>query len=358
MLLLILLNFTLPGVLNQGDRLFYYDARSLGLGGNTTVLEKSINPAGIGLSEKIQAFGSGFLFTGTEKRGLRVYDSYGNNIGISTISINRTTKPDFIPAGFVIPVNILRFGIRYYRLQDFNYLYHYDYRDDFYQIVKTVDNVYSGSLNSIAPLLGINYKWINIGVERTFVHGKIERELKILFPDQDDSITSISYNLSGNGAKVGMLLAPSMYFRFAYYYCPSFKVSGDTISLDYPVSHNFGILYQPPHRVPTKFAVELNYELWNEPIFVYKFGIEHTILYNYSLRYGFCLFPDNNEPAIWTTNLTLGFGIHLKNYFFDLGFAYGKRDYANTDFGGLDIDRKYIFDEAQSHLIFSFGFRI
>ncbi|MGB9721348.1 MAG: hypothetical protein ACPL28_07730 [bacterium] len=358
MLILFLINFTLPGVLDRGDRIFYYDARSLGLGGNITVLENSINPASCGLTEKVQFIISGFLFSGTEKRGLRVYDSYGNNIGTSTISVNRTTEPDFTPAGLVMPLKFFRFGLKYYRVQDFNYLYHYDYRDDFYQIVKTVDNTYSGSLNSIAPFLGISYKGISIGLEQAFIYGAIVEELKTLFPEGEDSITNISYNLSGDNTKLGFMFAPSINFAFAYYYCDKLLVSDNDNSLNYPASHNFGILYQPPHRVPTKFVAEIDYELWNKPILVYKFGVEHTVLYNYFLRYGFCIFPDYNEPAIWTTNLTLGFGGQLRNYFFDLGYAFGKRDYANTDFGGLGIEKKYIFDETQNYFIFSFGFKI
>jgi len=358
MLLLLLLNFTLPGVLTYGDRIFYYDARSLSLGGNLTVLENNINPASSGLSDKIQFNFSGFLYAGTEKRGLRVYDSYGNNIGIATISINHTTEHNFAPAGFIMPVKIFRFGLRYYRFQDFNYLYHYDYRDDFYQITRTVDNVYSGSLNSIAPLIGINFKGINIGVEQGFIYGAIKSDLKILYPQGEDSITSISHNLSGNNTKIGFIFAPSLHLRFAYYYNNILRVTDKDDSLSYPARHNFGVYYQPPHRVPTKFVAEVDYELWNEPVFIYKFGVEHTILYNYYLRYGFCIFPDYIEPAIWTTNLTIGFGVQLKNYYFDAGLAYGKRDYANTDFGGLGIKEKYIFDETQNYFLLSFGFKL
>ncbi|MEO0206056.1 MAG: hypothetical protein ABIL22_05220 [candidate division WOR-3 bacterium] len=257
-----------------------------------------------------------------------------------------------------MPVRSLRFGLKYYRIQDFNYLYHYDYRDDFYQIIKTVDNRYYGSLNAIAPFLGISYKGISIGVEQAFIYGAITKELKTLFPEGEDSVTSISWNSSGDNTKIGLMFAPSINFAFGYYYRHKFAVSDGLGSLDYPVSHNFGIFYQPPHRVPTKFVAEVDYELWNEPIFVYKFGVEHRILYNYFLRYGFCIFPDCNEPAIWTTNLTLGFGGQVRNYFFDVGFAYGKRDYENTDFGGFDLDKNYIFDETQNHFIFSFGFKI
>lgn len=358
MFLLIILNFTLPGVLHNGDRIFFYDARSLGLGGNLTVLENNLNPASSGLVDSPCFNFNGILYTGTEKRGLRVYDDYGNNIGIATISINRTSDLAVEPAGFLLPIKFIRFGVKYYRYQDFNYHYNYDYRDDFYQIIKTVDNLYTGSLNSIAPLVGINFKGINIGVEQGFIFGETEQDLKTLFPQGEDSITNIKQNWSGNNTKFGLIFSPTSHFRIGYYYVHKADVTSDTESVYFPTCHNFGAYYQPPHRVPTKFIAEIDYELWDEPFLIYKFGVEHTILYKYHLRYGFCIFPDYVEPAIWTTNITLGFGGQTGNYYFDIGYAFGKRDYTNTDFGGLGIENKYIFDETQNYILLSFGFKL
>jgi hypothetical protein len=355
-ILIFLFGFTLPGVLTQGDPVFYYDARSLGLGGNTTVLENGLNPASICLIDKILFFTGGFIFEQMERRGLRVYDSYGNNIGISTISVAHTRTLNFNPSGFVIPIKFFRAGARYYQIFDFNYQFYHEYRDDFYQIIKIVDNSYTGSLNIIAPLIGLTYKPLSVGLEPGFVFGKVESELRTVLSN-DDSISTEIRNLYGNGLSFGIILTPSSHLRFAYFYRGSFQVNGDD-TLKYPSFHNFGFYYQPPHRIPTKFVSEINYEFWREPLINYKFGIEHTILYDYFLRYGFSLIPDYNERAIWTTNLTLGLGVRLKNYYFDVGYAYGKRDYSNYDFGGLGIEQKLIFDETQNHFILSFGINL
>ena len=83
MLLLFLFGLTLPGVSSQGDRIFYRDARSLSLGGVSIVLEIPDNPASMGMVNEKSVFVSGMLVTQNERRGLRVYDSYGNNIGIT-----------------------------------------------------------------------------------------------------------------------------------------------------------------------------------------------------------------------------------------------------------------------------------
>ncbi len=351
------MSFTLPGVKNQGDYIFYYDAHSLGAGGNTTVIENTINPASIGLSDRILVNFGGFLYAGTEKRGLRVYDSYGNNIGISTITVNRITEPDFAPASLVIPFAFIRLGARYYQIYDFNYRYHYDYRDDFYQIIKTVDDYYYGSLKSISPLACFNYRRFYFGVEERFVYGDVKSEQNIIFPHDEDSITSTNYKFSGKSPRTGVLFVPSDHYGFAYYYTHRLEVADTNNTMVFPASHVLGIFYQPPQRVPTRFLAEIDYQLWNEPILIYKFGVEHTILYHYVLRYGFCLFPDHTQTAIWTTNITLGFGIQMKNYVFDAGFAYGKRDYKNSDFGGLGIEDIYIFDETHNHFQISAGFK-
>lgn len=358
MILLFILNFTLPGVSTRGDVLFYYDARSLGLGGNTTVLENNLNPASTCLNDRAQLNLGGLLFRGMEKRGLRVYDSYGNNIGISTISTNQINNLDFAPVSFIIPIKILRAGVKHYKFYDFGYYFSHTYRDYYYQVIKTVDNSYTGALNGIAPVIGLNYKFVNFGFESDIIYGSTKKELKTFYPAGEDSVKSISHNFSGNTFKFGCIFSPSVHFRLGYLYENNFEVIDGDVTLSYPVAHNIGIYYQPPHRIPTKFVAELNYELWDDPIFCYKFGIEHTILYAYSLRYGFCLLPDYNQNAIWTTIFTLGLGANFKNYYFDFGFAFGKRDYANTDFGGLGIEEKYIFDETQNHFILSFGFKL
>ncbi|MEO0095893.1 MAG: hypothetical protein ABIL18_06820 [candidate division WOR-3 bacterium] len=358
MLLLLILNFTLPGVSSQGDFVYYYDARSLGVGGNTTILENGLNPATIGLSEKIQINFSGFLYEGTEKRGLRVYDSYGNNIGISTVSVCQTSFLDLGPASVIVPIKFFSLGVKHYRMYDFRYYFNQTYRDNFYQIVKIVDNKYTGAVNALAPMVGVSYKGVSMGFESDFIYGAINNELKTIYPAAEDSIKRDSKNLSGTGFKFGIMYAPSLYIRIAYFLENKFKVFAESDTFEYPMGHNIGFYYQPPYRIPTKFAMEINYKMWDEAIYFYKFGVEHTVLYNYAVRYGFCLYPDYNQNAIWTTNLTLGLGGQFKNYCFDVGFSLGKRDYANTDFGGLGIEEKYIFDETNIHYILSFGFKL
>ncbi|MCX7995268.1 MAG: hypothetical protein N3A65_05815 [candidate division WOR-3 bacterium] len=359
MVLLFLIGFTLPGVTTCGDVVFYYDARSLGLAGNTTILENNLNPASICLADRLYIYAGGVLFEGREKRGLRVYDSYGNNIGISTIAVNQTSKFDLAPLGVVVPVKLLRFRLNHYELYDFDYYFHKNYRDDFYQIVKIVDDSYRGGLKSISPGIGLNYKFLNIGLEYDFVYGRVERELRTYYPHTGvDSIRTLKRNFSGTSFKCGVILKPLSHFRLAYFFENSFELFDESDTLIYPTGHNFGFFYQPPHRVPTRFLAEMNYKLWDRAIFFYKFAVEHTLLINYAIRYGFCLFPDYNQPAVWSTNLTLGLGGNFKNYCFDFGFALGKRDYTNTDFGGLGIEGKQIFDEVHNHFLLSFGFRL
>jgi hypothetical protein len=114
-------------------------------------------------------------------------------------------------------------------------------------------------------------------------------------------------------------------------------------------------MYGPPGKVPTKFVAQVDMEMWDENIFSYKFGVEHMILNRYRLRYGFCIFPDYEQPVIWTTNLTVGFGIVSERYMLDIGYGYGKRDYQAFDFETFDVGNNYRFDETTNNLLISAG---
>ncbi|MEO0166233.1 MAG: hypothetical protein ABIL39_08860 [candidate division WOR-3 bacterium] len=353
-----LIAYTLPGVLTQGDAVFYYDASSLGLGGNTTVLENGLNPAGMCLADAISLKLGWVFFECREKRGLRVYDNYGNNIGIATIAVNQITILDLAPFSIMIPLKNLRFGVKYYKLYDFGYSFHHEYRDNFYQLVKIVDDSYAGGVKALSPGLGLSYKSLNIAVAQDLIYGSAKREMRIYYPHGEDSLKKEEWFFSTTTSQYGLILNISYHFRLGYFFEKNFSASVQDTTLLYPAGHNLGIYFQPPYRVPTKFVAELNYKLWRKRILSYKFGVEHSLLSDYAVRYGFCLLPDYNQPAIWTTSLTLGVGGNFKNYHFDFGFMLSKRDYANTDFGGLGIAERQFFDETQNHFVFSFGFKL
>ena len=358
MLILLIINFSLPGALNQGDRVFYFSARSLGIGGISDVLENGDNPAGSGLIRENFFFASAALASSNEKRGLRVYDSYGNNMGISTLSNNTSTNYNFAACALVIPLKSLRLGFKYRPIWDFNYFYRKEYRDDFYQITKIVEHKHTGDVHSVAPTIGFNYRFLNIGIEEKFLFGRNNREDKVIIPGTSDSISQSEMELSGTTMKLGAIMSPNLHFCLSYSYSLSYTLENeDGEDLKYPVAHSFGFMYQPAGRVPTKFLGEVAYENWTEPIIIYKFGMEHYILNNFTMRYGFCYFPDYEQRQIWTTVLTFGLGLKTGQSFFDLGFAYGKRDYSNSDFGGLDEELENLrFDESTSHFVLSGGF--
>jgi len=357
LLLLFIINFTLPGVINQGDRIFYTDARSLGLGGITVVLENGDNPGSSGLVNRISLMSSGAVSSFNEKRGLRVYDSYGNNIGISTLSNNTFVDVSLATSSIIIPFKFLRIGLKHQPVWHFNYSYRYVQRDDFYQITKTIDDDYTGIIYALVPVLGFTYKFINIGIEERFFYGKNSRTYRVIFPTAPDSSISSEAQYNGSTTKIGAILVPSIHFRVSYFYTFKYTLESDnTGDFSYPDVHSFGLFYQPPGRIPTRFMCEFNYENWNEPLFIYRFGVEHTILNSYALRYGFCLFPDYKQTAVWSTILTFGMGMKTDRFFIDLGFGYGKRDYLHSDFSGLDVgDYNLKFDETSGHFVFSSG---
>lgn len=364
-MLLFLISLTIPGISGQGDRIFYYDARSLSLGGVSIVLEIPGNPASMGLENEKRVSVSGRFAVQNERRGLRVYDSYGNNIGVSTVTNNTAYYPGVGSSSIVFPLKTLRVGLSYAPVWNYDYYYRYEQRDDFYQIVRVDELSHRGNAYSISPMLSFKYGFVNIGVEYGFLVGKWSVEEKVIIPNITDTIETQQTDFNGNMLRVGFVLAPNLNFRFAYTYQHEYELTD--LGFSYPTTHSLGIMYQPPGRIPTKFVGQVEVEMWGpailgffvdaKPIVIYKIGIEHMLLGKYALRYGFCVFPDYMQRAIWTTNLTLGFGLNAGKFSLDLGYGYGKRDYLNSDFDSFDVGTNYKFDETTHQLLISTGFR-
>ncbi len=357
-LIICLAGLTLPGVSVEGDRIFYQDARSLSLGGVSIVLENAANPACMAFFTKKSIQLSGLLAVQNENRGLRVYDAYGNNIGIATVAKN--TGAYFNPGAcyFVFPLRMIHLGFQYAPVWDYNYTFRQEHRDDFYQIVRIDELAHRGYVQAISPVVAFSYLFISVGVENAFLLGNRVMEETIIIPQVADTVSREETTLDGNRVKFGISITPALNFRIAYTYQHQYELA-DT-GYEYPQTHSFGVMYQPPGRIPTKFVAQVEAEMWegieDNNIYIYKIGVEHMILRRYHLRYGFCIFPDYTQSAIWTTNLTLGFGLYAGSYSFDIGYCYGKRDYLAADYDmALDLVENYKFDETTHHFVISTG---
>ena len=357
-LIIYIAGLTLPGVSFEGDRIFYHDARSLSLGGVSIVLENAANPASMTFFAKKSIQLSGLLAVQNENRGLRVYDSYGNNIGIATVA--KSTGTYFNPGAcyFVFPMRMIRLGFQYAPVWDYNYSFREEHRDDFYQIVRIDELTHRGYVQAVSPAVAFSYMFISIGVENAFLLGNRVMEETIIIPQVADTVSREETTLDGNRVKFGISITPALNFRIAYTYQHQYELAD--AGYEYPQTHSFGVMYQPPGRIPTKFVAQVEAEMWkgikDNNIYVYKVGVEHMILRRYHLRYGFCIFPDYTQSAIWTTNLTLGFGLFAGSYSFDIGYCYGKRDYLAADYYmALDLVENYKFDETTHHFVISTG---
>jgi len=307
----------------------------------------------MGLIDFRKLYASGWFVVQNERRGLRVYDSFGNNIGISTVTNNTSTKVNVGPSAIVIPFKALRFGFQYAPVWDYSYFFRYEQRDDFYQLVRIDEQESQGHIHAFSPRISFKYRWINIGFEYSFMQGTWHREERVIIPQMADSVDEQETNFSGNVTRGGVAIAPTVNFRFAFTYQPRYDFLDGRFS--YPDMYSWAIMYQPPGRIPTRFVGQVEFEDWDQSILIYKLGVEHMILSRYALRYGFCVFPDYTQHAIWTTNLTLGFGIRGGRYSLDIGYGYGKRDYLNSDFPTFDVGANYKFDETTHNFLLSIG---
>jgi hypothetical protein len=358
MLILFILHLTLPGINFQGDRVTYVDARSFALGNVSSVLTCGTNPAAYGLTRSISLEITPIIIQFNEQRGLRVYDSYGNNIGISTLTSNNNLILDIAQASLVLPFKSLRLGLDYRRQWDFNYYFQQEFRDDFYILTKTETQEYSGGIFSLSPCLTCSYKFFHIGFSADIFLGSTNYEFIAQNLYKPDSTFQTEENYQGQVFRLGFLIDPGRHFRLAYIYSPAYSIEQESASnnLDYPICHTLGVFYQPPSRILTRIMAEITRESWSEPILLYKLGVEHTIIERYALRYGFSVFPDYEQPCIWTTAMSLGFGIELGKAYIDLAYSYAKRDYSSDDYLDLGITNTLEFDETTLTFLLSAGF--
>jgi len=353
--LLLILFLSLPGVNNLGDRVYYVDGRSLSLGGISSLISSGNNPACFCLIDRISLSITPSYARTSEHRGLRVYDSYGNNIGVSTISKSTDGNIGVAAGAAVIPIKGFRAGFQYAPLWAFDYYYRREYRDDFFQLFRVEIHEYTGSLYSLAPALSFAYKFLSIGIREDFIQGNKDALITIVKPDLPDSVIQQNESFEGKLTRAGIMIKPNEHLALAYSYSSEHSVDckETALRLNYPASHTIGCSYQPAARIPTRFYGEYCREMWSNALNIYKIGIEHMIVQNYSIRYGFCVFPDYKQSAIWTTVLSIGGGYQTKKINFDIAYSYNKRDYSSNDFTSLKDLGNIEIDESSSIFLIS-----
>ncbi len=351
----LILFLSLPGVNSLGDRVYYTDARSLSLGGISSVIESGSNPASLCFVDRISGSITPSYTRANEQRGLRVYDSYGNNIGISNIANSTDGNIGIAATSVVVPVKGFRAGFQFLPLWDFNYYYRREYRDDFFQLLKTETHEYTGSIYSVSPMLSFSYKFFSIGIRQDLIRGRRDALITVVKTDLPDSIIQQNDTYDGMATGVGVIILPNRHISLAYLYSSEHTVDnkGTSAELNYPASHTLGCFYQPAARIPTRFYGEYCRETRPSSVNMYKVGIEHTITQDYSIRYGFCIFPDYEQNAVWTTVLSIGGGYQTKKLHVDIAYSYNKRDYSSNDFTSLEDLADIQIDESSSIFLIS-----
>jgi hypothetical protein len=355
-LLFFLIQLTLTGSTQHGDRVYFYDAQSLALGGISAVLEQGKNPACLGLNDNISVSLSAGFVHANEKRGLRVYDAYGNNMGVSTIANNSYSIPQWTGSSVSVPFKFARIGLKYFPVYDFNYRYYREYRDDFYQIIKTEEYKITGNVFAIVPTFSLTYKYISVGVGERFLYGKRSTDYTIVQQNGTDSLSTEENTYDGTATAFGIIVHPSVHFRFAYTNTLRHTVDSETTGSRFtvPSTHVFGMMLRPPGMIPTALMCEIEYEHRQNPVWKYKVGAEHLLRGRYWMRYGFCVFQDYGQTTIWTTVLTLGAGLQFDHLSCSIGYGYGRRNFSSAHYPSLlPIDEFVLFDESSSNLLVS-----
>src|SRR4030042_1025476 len=186
-LLLWIISFTFPGSIYSGDRIFYYDARSMASGGASVVNANGVNPAVFPENRFRVNFIYNPVFT-SEKRGLRVYDSYGNNMGISTIDENVTSTDQYCGSLAIMPLNSFYLGCRFVPAWNFSYNYRHESRACFYQLQSIEEITNQGAIDDLEPMIGLAIGRISIGVSYIIQYGNIHYRYSLITNSGADSI--------------------------------------------------------------------------------------------------------------------------------------------------------------------------
>lgn len=339
-----------------GQRLELPDARSLALGGVTAAVGSPFgflaNPALVVM--RFDQFNTpplpetnlrptvglaGGLGVRTEQRTRMVYDSYDNAIGELAVADNTASSPFVGPVVVQLPIHPLVLGLGALPARDYRYQYRQEIRDDFYHLVRVSELVVSGQQLHAGLALGYDVARI-VGLGAGVYYGFGERHLDSV---QAGVLSSIyRCRQQGMGIRLGLLFHPGSALRVGIGYTPKtgavFPKSADStvLALTEPMSAVLGLNYFAAGQVPTGIYLQLNYDDWRgldssplNSIISLRAGVEHRLLNEVVLRYGFGLHPSAVEPTVQSGSVALGIGFATDLGNVDIGGSLQRRMFTN-----------------------------
>jgi len=349
----------LPADWQFGRSLELPDAKSLALGGVSAAIGSPFgflaNPAlaatrydrfnapALSGAELRPSVGlTGNLGTSTEQRTRMTYDSYNNAVGELAIADNTAFSPTAGPIAVQLPLGAFGVGLGVRPARDYTYHFRQEIRDDFYQLLRVSEQDVSGQVNQAGAAIAYDLAGlIGLGAEFNYSFG--ERDLD---STKNDSLSTIHHTrLSGLGLGAGLLFHPGNAVRIGLSYTPRIaalsnaltkKGDSSAAAFDDPSRIILGFNYFAAGPVPTGIYLQAGCAAWREldtlmlnSIIDLRAGVEHQLLSNIALRYGFGLLPSPLDPTTQSGLVSLGVGLETDLAHIDVGGSMQRRMFTN-----------------------------
>ncbi|MEO0108454.1 MAG: hypothetical protein ABIK62_04700, partial [candidate division WOR-3 bacterium] len=295
---------------------------------NTALLPETRSRPFVGLSSRL-----GII---EEQRTRMVYDYYENAVGEMTIAENATYSDRIGPVAVRYPIAGLALGLGV--VPDYDYRYHYrqELRDDFYQVIgikelNLTGQVLRGNLtlaHDFRNLVGVGLGFNVLVGERT-LDSTIRDTLRTITKDVPTGLQPAAGLLFHPGARVRVgLVLESRPLPL-----PGFLRKGDSyiVTLEEPPWLKLGINYFAPGPIPTGFFGQIGYGAWPrvdtllQPVLEARAGVEHRLLDQLRLRYGFGLLPSPSRRSSVTGLVSLGMGFATRLVDIDVSTSLKRR---------------------------------
>jgi hypothetical protein len=336
LMMFIIAQASMPVDWYYGRRLSYTDATALALAG-VELFEPNVywsNPLSKSFAKPVltASYKIGII---SERRTVKIYDSFDNTIGEVAIADNSSSRGDIGNVYFLMPFKFMNLSIGIRPQYSYDYYYYQEYRDDFYTKVgetqlKTIGRVYNTTLMAGRQLMerfgigaGINYYF---GERNYYYHDSIL--------DGNVVNADTSGSPSGIGFTAGFSVQPLEQLLINFTYQSQVKLNNfiDNITtLKYPDLYKLNVSYLAAGEIPTKLGLLIQYSNWNtihdnfnETIEI-GVGVEHTMLNSVALRYGFRLEPSFATPVVHNGAVSLGWGFMIGIVKIDVSSEIGRR---------------------------------
>jgi hypothetical protein len=345
----------LPSDWSYGQALEVADPRSVAMGGATSVIGSPFgflaNPA-LGVVGFDRVAGPALpddklrpavglacrLGLVSEQRTRTVYDNFNNAVGELAIADNFNADALPGPIAVCLPGKVVQLGVGLAPRYDYNYVFRQEFRDGFYQLTGRNDLQLSGQVMRTTVALAYDlFDVVGLGASMVYDFG--ERALRQRDSTTGDTwLTLASGRPSGLGWSAGLLLHPGRSFRMGVGFEPATRYTlwtGEESSSD-PLRVKLGAAYFAAGRIPAELAGQVSYVDWHGvdstllAVLSIRAGVEHRLLNNVALRYGFGLLPSPRDATVQSGLASVGLGFDTGFAHFDLGASLQRRVFGSA----------------------------